>query len=112
MPLTLGSIIILIGMRHRHQYFYAKQTDTNTHMLHICFVSLLVHIYVEAHAEESLATLPFSCFLRFRLLQIFTAQTDSIIATKKKRIPPTTPAVIALCLTRAGTGNFTSSLLS
>lgn len=56
--------------------------------------------------------LPFSCFLLFRLLQIFTAQTESIMATMKKRIPPTTPAVIALCFTRAGTGNLTSSELS
>lgn len=55
---------------------------------------------------------PFSCFRRFRLLQIFTAHTDKIMATMKNKIPPTTPAVIALCFTRAGTGNFTSSLLS
>lgn len=54
--------------------------------------------------------LPFSCFRRLRLLQIFTAQTDKMIATIKNRMPPTTPAVIALCLTRAGTGNLTSSL--
>lgn len=54
--------------------------------------------------------LPFSCFLCFRLLQIFTAHIDKIMATIKNKRPPTTPAVIALCLTRAGTGNFTSSL--
>lgn len=56
--------------------------------------------------------LPFSCFLLLRLLQILTAQTDRIIATIKNNIPPTTPAVMALCFTLAGTGNFTSSLLS
>lgn len=76
--------------------------------------------------------LPFSCFLRLRLLHILTAHIDKIIATMKNRIPPTTPAVIALCyknkkrrllpslvwiyveleftFTRAGTGNLTSSL--
>lgn len=56
--------------------------------------------------------LPFSCFRRFRLLQILTAHTERIMATMKNKIPPTTPAVMALCLTRAGTENFTSSLLS
>ncbi|KAJ8951748.1 hypothetical protein NQ318_012599 [Aromia moschata] len=34
------------------------------------------------------------------------------MATMKNRMPPTTPAVMALCLTLAGTANFTSSLLS
>jgi hypothetical protein len=56
------------------------------------------------------ADLPFSCFLRLRLLHILTAHIDKIMATIKNKIPPTTPAVIALCLTRAGTGNLTSSL--
>lgn len=56
--------------------------------------------------------LPFSCFRRFLLLHIFTAHTERIIATMKNNIPPTTPAVMALCFTRAGTGNLTSSLLS
>ena len=54
--------------------------------------------------------LPFSCFRRLRLLHILTAHIDKIMATIKNNIPPTTPAVIALCLTRAGTGNLTSSL--
>lgn len=56
--------------------------------------------------------LPFSCFRRFRLLQILTAHTERIMATMKNRMPPTTPAVMALCFTRAGTENFISSLLS
>lgn len=55
---------------------------------------------------------PFSCFRRFRLLHIFTAHIERMIATIKNSMPPTTPAVMALCLTRAGTGNLTSSLLS
>lgn len=56
--------------------------------------------------------LPFSWRLRFRLLHILTAHTERIMATMKKRKPPTTPALIALCFTRAGTENFNSSELS
>ena len=55
--------------------------------------------------------LPFSCFRRFLLLQILTAQILRIMATMKKRIPPTTPAVMALCLTLAGTAYLIMSLM-
>lgn len=55
--------------------------------------------------------IPFSCFRRFRLLHILTAHMLRMMATMKNKIPPTTPAVIALCLTRAGTGNFVISLM-
>lgn len=39
--------------------------------------------------------LPFSIFLCLRLLQIFTAHTDNIMAATKNKTLPTTPAVIA-----------------
>lgn len=45
--------------------------------------------------------IPFSCSrlrLLFRLLTHFTVQTAKMMATMKKSIPPTIPAVIALSL--------------
>lgn len=61
---------------------------------------------------QKLCDSPFSCRLRFLLLQILTAQTDRMMATMKNKNPPTTPAFMALCFTLAGTGNLTSSELS
>lgn len=79
------------------------------------YIYIYTHTYVciyigPSDASPSDAALPFSCFRLFRLLQIFTAHMLRMIATMKKSIPPTTPAVIALCFTRAGTANFTWSL--
>lgn len=59
------------------------------------------------------ASIPFSCSrlrLLFLLLTHFTVQTAKMMATMKKRIPPTIPAVIALSLTFRGIMNVTFSL--
>ena len=39
-----------------------------------------------------LLLLPLSCFLLRRLLQILTVQTERMMATMKKRMPPMRPA--------------------
>lgn len=82
------------------------------HLTFIYYFAAILYVYtIENEGFRAVQTLsPFSCFRRFRLLHIFTAQIDRIIATIKNKIPPTTPAVMALCLTLAGTGNLISSL--
>ena len=54
--------------------------------------------------------LPLSCFLRRFLLHILTVQTERMMATIKKRIPPMRPAVTAFLWASSGTSYLYSSL--